>query len=346
MSHYSNVDREFFQSILASAFTMQQRLTDGESLSTVVDVERFTRNMFKVAVDPLHDQIPLSNLEEDHQRCRTSVPEESAPKEVRAVVGSKETGDAHCGDTEATAEVSTPVPTDALPTAADILNACFPSFRVCEPEVKTARLWSRDWWTPLQFILLLVLTLLLGWMLGRVSSRKIAYKKGPPLAIIAKQDAVTAQPEKNEKADQQSQSPVSRSRSPDTPQDSLVVYERGKVIFRLKQGEDADFSEAKSGESLPNAQHGSAGPTTVRLVRRVEPEYPEAARQQHLQGSVDLKVTVGQDGTVEQLTVISGNPVLAKAASDAVRQWRFSPLLQNGQAVRFQTQIKIDFMLP
>ncbi len=49
---------------------------------------------------------------------------------------------------------------------------------------------------------------------------------------------------------------------------------------------------------------------------------------------------------MEQLTVVSGNPVLAKAASDAVRQWQFTPLLQNGQAMRFQTRLRIDYMLP
>ncbi len=327
---------------------MQQRLTDGESLSTLVDVEQFKRSLFKVAVDPLHDRIPLPSLDESDQSCTTSLAtEEVALNEVRGVVGSKESSDVHCGDdTEAATEVSTPAPANALPTAADILDACFPSFRVCEPEVRTARLWSRDWGTPLQFILLLALTLLLGWMVGRVSSRRIAVKKGPPLVIIAKQAAVAAQPEKNGQADQSSQPSASRSRSTDSSHDSLVVYERGRVIFRLKEGEDAEFAKAKSGESLPNAQHGSSGPTTVRLVRRVEPEYPEAARQQRLQGSVALEVTVGQDGNVEQLTVVSGNPVLAKAASDAVRQWQFTPLLQNGQAMRFQTRIKIDYMLP
>ncbi len=271
MSHDANVDREVFQDILASAFTMQQRLIDGESLSALVDVERFTLKVSNFAIHPVHDQIPLPSFEEDDQSYWTSAPtEESALKGLSAFGGSKETSQANCDDTEAATEGSTPSPANALPTAVDILDACFASFRACEPEVQTARLWSHDWWTPLQFILLLALTLLLGWMLGRVPSRRIAYKKRSPLVIAR----VTAQPEKNGQADQSSQPPVSRSRTIETPHDSLVVYERGRVIFRLKEGEDADSAKATSGESLANAQHGSSGPTTVRLVRRVEPEYP------------------------------------------------------------------------
>lgn len=340
MSYYSNVDREFFQNILASAFTVQQR----------VEFERFKPNVpntIGIAVDPLHDQIPLPGLEEDDSSDRTNAPiEESAPKGVCVFGASMETSEAHCcDDAEVATEASTPAPANVLPTATDILDTCFPSFRVCQPEVKTARLQPRDWWKPLQRILLVALALLLGWMLGHVSSRRIAARKGSPL-VSATQGAVTKQPEENSQPEQTSQPPGSRrSRSPETPRDSLVVYERGRVIFRLK-GEDAASANTKSAESLPHAAPASLGPTTVRLVRRVEPEYPEAARQQHLQGSVVLEAVVGEDGTVEQLSVISGSSPLATSASDAVRQWRFTPLVQNGQAVRFQTRIKIDYVLP
>jgi TonB family protein len=59
-----------------------------------------------------------------------------------------------------------------------------------------------------------------------------------------------------------------------------------------------------------------------------------------------LEVRVGKDGGVQQLTVIDGNSMLAIAASDAVRKWRFKPLLQNGRAVQFLTRIKVNFVLP
>jgi protein TonB len=84
----------------------------------------------------------------------------------------------------------------------------------------------------------------------------------------------------------------------------------------------------------------------LQVLQRVEPEYPEAARQQHIQGQVVLEAYVGKDGAVQQLTVISGNSMLATAASDAVRQWRFKPFVQNGRAGEFQTRIKVHFVLP
>jgi protein TonB len=139
----------------------------------------------------------------------------------------------------------------------------------------------------------------------------------------------------------------------------LVVYQDGKVIFRLKPSEEVGPSSPKSGETIPDPSQapgepsapdpalGSLGKANLRLLlQRVEPEYPEPARQQHIQGLVVLEAEVGKDGAVQQLTVISGNSMLATAASDAVRQWRFKPLVQNGRAVQFQIRIKVDFVLP
>ncbi|MGC1648346.1 MAG: energy transducer TonB [Candidatus Sulfotelmatobacter sp.] len=287
----STVDRESFQKALASAFAIQQRLTDGESLST---------------------------------HC--------------------------CDETEAATEVSIPTPGNALPSAADILDTCFPSFRVCQPEVETARLWPRDLWTP-ALILLIALALLLGWMIGRHSSRRFADTKGPPL-VSAKPDAASAQPEENRQAAPSPPPPIPRkARSREAPSDSLIVYQDGKVIFRLNPSEKVgetipDPFQAPGEPSAPDPALGPPGKANMRLLQRVEPEYPELARQQHIQGPVVLQANVGRDGAVQQLTVISGNSMLATAASDAVRQWRFKPLVQNSRAVQFQTRIKVNFVLP
>ena len=81
-------------------------------------------------------------------------------------------------------------------------------------------------------------------------------------------------------------------------------------------------------------------------MQRVEPEYPEAAREQHIQGPVILEALVGKDGAVENLSTVSGDPQLATAATDAVRQWRFKPFLRNGSPEEFQTQITVSFRLP
>jgi protein TonB len=81
-------------------------------------------------------------------------------------------------------------------------------------------------------------------------------------------------------------------------------------------------------------------------MQRVEPEYPESAREQHIQGPVVLDALVGKDGEVEKLSTISGDAQLAAAATDAVRQWRFKPFFRNGSPEEFQTQITVSFRLP
>ena len=90
---------------------------------------------------------------------------------------------------------------------------------------------------------------------------------------------------------------------------------------------------------------GSPSKAEVRLLRRVEPKYPDAAKQKHIQGLVVLEANVNAGGAVQQLIVISGNSMLATAASDAVRQWRFKPLVQKGRVVPFQTRVKVNFVL-
>jgi TonB family protein len=95
---------------------------------------------------------------------------------------------------------------------------------------------------------------------------------------------------------------------------------------------------------------GDPGPVspsaTSNVLERVEPQYPDAAREQRLQGPVVLNVLVGVDGQVRELKVVSGDSVLAKAATDAVRQWRFRPHRTNDVPVEFETRITVNFSLP
>jgi TonB family protein len=87
-------------------------------------------------------------------------------------------------------------------------------------------------------------------------------------------------------------------------------------------------------------------PAASYLLQRVEPEYPEDARQRHIEGPVVLKVLVGTDGAVQELKVVSGDPLLAKAATDAVRRWRFQPHHLDHRLVEFETRITVNFALP
>lgn len=81
------------------------------------------------------------------------------------------------------------------------------------------------------------------------------------------------------------------------------------------------------------------------LVHRVQPEYPPLARAARIQGAVVLQAVIAKDGTVEKLRLLSGHPMLAQAAIDAVRQWRYRPYLLNGEPVEVDTQITVNFVL-
>ena len=121
---------------------------------------------------------------------------------------------------------------------------------------------------------------------------------------------------------------------------------------------------AASGMDLPNAMPNSAEivkrpvvpsvpqrvPVTstieaAKLISRVQPAYPVIAIQARIQGNVVLHAIIGGDGRVSELQVLSGHPLLVNAALDAVRQWRYSPTLLNGQAVEVETTITVSFVL-
>ncbi len=79
------------------------------------------------------------------------------------------------------------------------------------------------------------------------------------------------------------------------------------------------------------------------ISRKVQPSYPEAALRLHLGGAVLLLATVGKEGNILAVKTVSGEPLLAQAATNAVRQWKYKPYVLNGQSVEFQTQVTINF---
>ena len=79
------------------------------------------------------------------------------------------------------------------------------------------------------------------------------------------------------------------------------------------------------------------------LIYRVEPQYPKIAMMAGIQGSVQLHAIIAKDGTIQSLTVISGHPLLARAAVDAVQQWRYQPYILNGEVVEVDTFITVNF---
>ena len=120
---------------------------------------------------------------------------------------------------------------------------------------------------------------------------------------------------------------VAAERDSAVPTGGLVVYENGKVIYRTP-------SQNSSQSAKDTQRPPSMVPSKVAdeyLMLRVEPDYPESAREQHIQGPVVLEALVGKDGAVEKLSTVSGDSQLATAATNAVRQWRFKPFLRKAR---------------
>jgi TonB family protein len=80
-----------------------------------------------------------------------------------------------------------------------------------------------------------------------------------------------------------------------------------------------------------------------RLVQKVKPEYPNEARGAHLKGTVRLRVLIGEDGRVKETSPIEGDPVLTRAATDAVRRWKYRPLRIDGEPLEVESEISVKF---
>jgi len=81
------------------------------------------------------------------------------------------------------------------------------------------------------------------------------------------------------------------------------------------------------------------------LVYRVQPAYPPLAKQARVQGPVELRAIISKEGTIENLMIVRGHPMLSAAAIEAVRQWRYRPYLLNGEPIEVETEITVNFLL-
>jgi periplasmic protein TonB len=81
------------------------------------------------------------------------------------------------------------------------------------------------------------------------------------------------------------------------------------------------------------------------LIRRIDAVYPAPARSARVQGSVVLFATISISGTIENLRAISGQPLLVRAAINAVKQWRYRPYILNGEPIEVETEITVNFVL-
>jgi len=232
----------------------------------------------------------------------------------------------------------------------------------------------RDYWTGILTAVVVVLALLLGWMVGRAGwTRTTTLVKAPSAAESSPPQPQIVPPSTSApnppsavvipSADtRESSKPVApkaaqtRPQPAESPVGGLTVYEKGKLIFKVdpvRQIPQADAPPAARGTARAASNSSASGLVQLSpevanayLIGRVEPQYPEPAREQQLQGAVVLDALIGPEGTVRDVKVVSGDSLLSAAAVAAVQHWRYRPYQANGQPVPFTTRVTVNFTLP
>jgi protein TonB len=115
----------------------------------------------------------------------------------------------------------------------------------------------------------------------------------------------------------------------------------------LTMGAAASPSLPNLPSTMPEVQpRVSGGITEAKLIHRVDPPYPDVARQMHIEGNVEIRAVVAHDGQIKNPVAVSGPPMLRAAALDAVRKWRYEPSKLDGQPTDRDLLITISFHLP
>lgn len=240
-------------------------------------------------------------------------------------------------ETQNSAEPGPESALDVARTQEDRTDEATPEYMPLQESQRPKR---SEMWSSFLVVLVIGAAVLLGVVVGWHGAAKLGSGASASESTPAAANNSTA----TDSSSQQSNSPVSAAQqdSPSTvgtttpanpaptPSGGLVVTENGRVVYR-------------SPSPVGAAPVRSSG---TRLIHRVEPAYPPEARAQNLQGAVVLEVQVHGDGSVGDIDVISGDAVLAKAAVDAVKQWKYRPSFANGHAIESQAKITVRFKLP
>ncbi len=170
-------------------------------------------------------------------------------------------------------------------------------------------------------------------------SSPAVYSPKPPTPPVARAKQPTGSPDS-----------TARSAS-DANTGGLVVYDKGKVVFRIKPAapKTAGPSSTATGETAEGGTERvwlAPDLAESRLRQRSEPQYPADALAAHRTGDVVLEVLVSADGSVASTRPINGDPLLVTAATDAVRTWHYEPYRVHGHPAEFQTDVTLKFSLP
>lgn len=154
-----------------------------------------------------------------------------------------------------------------------------------------------------------------GWRVPEKTDRRVSSSQRPPSLPKSQTEKMTGR--------RISASPTPQSPSPSSP--TPPPPPKPKVVQRIRV--DGQVEAAK-------------------LIYNPAPEYPSLAKMARIQGKVRLEVIISKDGTIQDLKVLNGHPLLVKAALDAVKQWRYQQTLLSGEPVEVVTDVDVDFTLP
>lgn len=186
--------------------------------------------------------------------------------------------------------------------------------------------------------------------------------KSPEAATVADNNDASA---KDEEPGTKSSSKVSSSLPAAKPATAPIVMKKAGASPSQTNAADTPapsvmVAATSAGSPLPNligdpgasarpvlqTLNISQGVSQGLLIKKVQPTYPPNALRMHLEGAVQLLATIGKSGNITAVKTLNGEPTLARAALDAVKQWKYKPYYLNGEPVEIQTQITVNFMLP
>jgi protein TonB len=174
----------------------------------------------------------------------------------------------------------------------------------------------------------------------------IAVQRTPLDRKSSPTDSAVPQAAPNSQLDSRSDPPPNGSRPSDSDPTNAASSEPPPITPTLTNPSSLNtVLSTKTSVPAPSPPI-SIGISGGQLLSKTLPAYPNQARQQRLEGTVILTALVMEDGSLTDIKVIKGSPLLARSAVDAVKTWRYQPFQLDGKPIQGETKITIDFKFP